>query len=417
MAAILVPATRSEMLRTVTAMRNRIIFTLTHDSKETAMWNRIGFKVHKNHMSTSFGTEVNLVETHVDWGSQAKLHPARIRGRKWLPGSASPNYPEFLKPPKDGFPYVFTPQEDTTASPEECAVAVRKVVREVLERSNNGAVLFRGLPLQTAEDFSRVVNSLGLKLMWYEGGVAVRSEIAKGVNTASDEPPEFCIEPHNELSYTSHFPEKIIFFCLDPPSPGAGGETVISDVREILPRLDKDVVDKFEKLGVMYWHHLPSHTPGAYLSWQKSFQTEDRAVVEKHMLENNTSWRWEDDNLSWWITLPPMFKYRGKKLWFCSVHVNNASYFSAHPLWFNKDIPDHHFPFHTYYGDGTDIEAEVLQHIRDVHWQVSMGFQLQKGDFLVLNNMYCQHARLGFTGKRKLAVALAMQDQVYPEDC
>ncbi|CAH1243672.1 Hypp7138 [Branchiostoma lanceolatum] len=380
------------------------------------VWSRISHKVHNSHSSTSFVTEVNLVETHVDWASRAKLHPARIRGRKWLPGSASPNYPEFLKPPKDGYPYVFTPKDGTTASPEGCAVAVRKVVHEVLEKNKNGAVLFRGLPLQTAEDFSRVVNNMGLKLMRYEGGGAVRSEIAKDVNTASDEPPEFCIEPHNELVYTSHFPEKVIFFCLDPPSPGAGGETVIADVREILPRLDKDVVDKFEKLGVMYWYRLPTHSPGAYLSWQKSFQTEERAAVEKYMIANNTNWRWEDDSLSWCITLPPMFKYRGQKLWFCSVHINNASYFKAHPLWFNKDLPDHDFPYTTYYGDGTDIEAEVIQHIRDVHWQVSMGFQMQKGDLLVLNNMYCQHARLGFTGKRKLAVALAMQDQDYPED-
>ncbi|XP_066298304.1 uncharacterized protein [Branchiostoma lanceolatum] len=378
-------------------------------------WSRISHKVHNSHASTSFGTEVTLVETHVDWASRAKLHPARIRGRKWLPGSASPNYPEFLKPPKDGYPYVFTPEGDTTASPEGCAAAVRKVVHEMLENKKSGAVLFRGLPLQTAEDFSRVVNNTGLKLMRYEGGGAVRSEIAKDVNTASDEPPEFCIELHNELVYTSHFPEKVIFFCLDPPSPGAGGETVIADVREILPRLDKDVVDKFEKLGVMYWHHLPSHTPGAYHSWQKAFLTEDRAAVEKHMMANDTSWRWEDGNISWWITLPSMFKYRGQKLWFCGP-VNHASHFKAHPLWFDKDLPDHHFPFTTYYGDGTDIEADVLQHIRDVLWQVSMGFQMQKGDLLVLNNMYCQHARLGFTGKRKLAVALAKQHQDYPED-
>ncbi|XP_035699278.1 uncharacterized protein LOC118431937 isoform X2 [Branchiostoma floridae] len=521
------------------------------------------------------GAALQLVEAHVDWASQLTAHPARIRGRKWLPGSHSPKFPEFLAQPKDGYVHVFTPVEKVDCSPEECAPAMRQVIRDVLERRKEGALLFRGLPLVTAEDFSRALVKLGLKLINYEGGSGIRQRLAEAVDTASDEPPEFCIEPHNEMAYTPHFPEKVMFFCLDPPSPGAGGETVIADVREILPRLDKDVVDKFEKLGVMYWHHLPSHTPGAYNSWQKLFQTEDRAAVEKHLIANNTSWKWEDDNLSWWITMPPMLTYRGEKLWFCSVHVNNASYFSAHPLWFNKDIPDHHFPFHTYYGDGTDIEAEVLQHIRDVHWQiiffcldppspgaggetvisdvrevlsrldkdvvdkfeklgvmywkhlpshtpgayfswqtsfqtedravvekqmialanntnwrwedgnlsmwnilypmykyrgeklwlcvahgghasylkahplwfdkdipdhhfpfttyygdgtdietevlqhirdvhwqVSMGFQMQKGDLLVLNNIYCQHARLSYTGKRKLAVALAKQDQV-----
>ncbi|XP_078575909.1 dapdiamide synthesis protein DdaC-like [Branchiostoma floridae x Branchiostoma japonicum] len=408
MAAILLNASNSATLRSITTVLSRT-----------------GVKVHNNHKvnkvcfsqaSALNGAALQLVETHIDWASQLAAHPVRIRGRKWLPGSHSPQFPEFLAPPKDGYVHVFTPVEKVDCSPEECAPAMRQVIRNVLERRKEGALLFRGLPLATAEDFSRALVNLGLKLTNYEGGSGVRQRLAEAVDTASDDPPEFCIEPHNEMAYTPHFPEKVMFFCLDPPSPGAGGETVIADVREILPRLDKDVVDKFEKLGVMYWHHLPSHTPGAYLSWQKSLQTEDRAAVEKHMRANNTSWKWEDDNLSWWITLPSMLTYRGEKLWFCAIHGNNASYFKAHPLWFDKDIPDHHFPFTTYYGDGTDIKAEVLQHIRDVHWQVSMGFQLQKGDSLVLNNMYCQHARLGFTGKRKLAIALAMQDQDYPED-
>ncbi|XP_078657366.1 dapdiamide synthesis protein DdaC-like [Branchiostoma floridae x Branchiostoma belcheri] len=363
------------------------------------------------------GATVQLVETQVDWASQLQAHPARIRGRKWLPGSDSPKYPEFLAPPKDGYVHVYTPAGKVDCSPEHCAPSVRQVIRDVLERHKEGALLFRGLPLATAEDFSRVVVNLGLKLTSYKGGGGIRHRLAEAVDTASDEPPELCIEPHHELAYTNHYPEKIMFFCIDPPPPGTGGETVLADARDILSRLDKDVVEKFRRLGVMYTHYLPSRGPGIYNSWQATFQSEVKSEVEEHLKAHNIHWKWEDDGaMRNWTVLPALYKYRGDWVWFTVPHAENSSYMKNTPYWADKDLPHHMYPQHTYYGDGTDIEQDVLQHIRDTIWQVAAGFQLQKGDLLVLNNIYCQHARLGFTGKRKLAVALAMQDQDYMED-
>ncbi|KAI8509997.1 hypothetical protein Bbelb_124250 [Branchiostoma belcheri] len=354
----------------------------------------LAYKVRSCQASAVSGATVQLVETQVDWASQLKAHPARIRGRKWLPGSDSPNYPEFLAPPEDGYVHVYTPAGKVDCSPEHCAPSVRQVIRDVLERRKEGALLFRGLPLATAEDFSKVVINLGLKLTSYKGGGGIRHRLAEAVDTASDEPPELCIEPHHDLAYTSHYPEKIMFFCIDPPPPGTGGETVLADARDILPRLDKDVVEKFRRLGVMYTHYLPSRGPGIYNSWQATFQSEVKSEVEEHMKAHNIHWKWhEDGSMTNWTVLPALHKYRETRTSPITCTTQN-----------------------TYYGDGSDIEKDVLQHIRDTIWQVAAGFQLHKGDLLVLNNIYCQHARLGFTGKRKLAVALAMQDRDYPED-
>ncbi|CAH1243664.1 Hypp7136 [Branchiostoma lanceolatum] len=375
------------------------------------------YKVRFCEASAVSGDAVRLVETRVDWASQLTAHPARIRGRKWLPGSHSPKFPEFLAPPKDGYVNVFTPIEKLDCSPEQCAPSMRQVIHNVMERRKEGALLFRGMPLATAEDFSRALVNLGLKLTSYKGGGGIRHRLAEAVDTASDEPPDVCIEPHHDLAYTNHYPEKIMFFCIDPPPPGTGGETVLADVRDILPRLDRDVVEKFRKLGVMYTHHLPSRGPGIYNSWQETFQMEDKSEVEEHMKAHNIHWKWHDDGaMTNWTVLPAMHKYRGDWVWFTVPHANNSSYMKNNPYWVDKAVPDHLYPQHTYYGDGSDIEQGVLQHIRESIWQVTMGFQLQKGDLLVLNNIYCQHARLSFTGKRKLAVALAMQDQDYPED-
>ncbi|XP_019616230.1 PREDICTED: uncharacterized protein LOC109463803 [Branchiostoma belcheri] len=377
------------------------------------------YKVRFCQASAVSGATVKLVETQVDWASQLQAHPARIRGRKRLAGSQSPNFPEFLSPPKEGYINVYTPAGKVDCSPEDCATSMRQVIRDVLEKRKEGALLFRGLPLATAEDFSRAVVNLGLKLTTYRGGGGIRHRLTEAVDTASDEPPELCIEPHHELAYTNHYPEKIMFFCIDPPAPGTGGETVLADARDILPRLDKAVVEKFRRLGVMYTHYLPSGTrgPDTYNSWQATFLTEDKYEVEEHLKAHNIHWKWyEDGSMMNWTVLPAMHKYRGDWVWFTVAHSNNNSYIKTTPYWSDKVVPDHMYPQHTYYGDGTDIEQDVLQHIRDTIWQVAMGFQVQKGDLLVLNNIYCQHARLGYTGKRNLAVALALQDQDYPED-
>ncbi|XP_066299126.1 dapdiamide synthesis protein DdaC-like [Branchiostoma lanceolatum] len=354
-----------------------------------------------------------LVEAQIDWSSEVVSSAPQIRGRAFLPGSESPKFPELLSPPRTGdAPRVFVPSGSVGTLPEDCAVEVRRVVHDLMKTRDEGAVLFRGLPLSTTQDFSRVVNNLGLKMTRsYKGGIGIRRQTDESVYTASDEPPEWCIEPHNELAQSNNSPEKVIFFCVDPPCPGAGGETVLTDVRQILPRLDKKVVKKFRELRVMYKHYVPSRGHGEYLCWQTMFQTEDRSVVEEFLRTNNIQWTWENNNaLLWWIILPAVRMYRGTLLWFNSAHINNITCLKLHPHWCDKDIPDHCHPTNTFYGDGTDIETEVLQHIRDVTWQLAVGFQMKKGDLLVLNNMYCQHARLSYTGTRKLAFAMGMQD-------
>ena len=68
------------------------------------------------------------------------------------------------------------------------------------------------------------------------------------------------------------------------------------------------------------------------------------------------------------------------------------------------EIPDHEQPSHTCYGDGSDIEPAVLQHILATTWTCAVGFKWKKGDLLVLDNLAVQHGRLGFIGERKLLV-------------
>ena len=63
---------------------------------------------------------------------------------------------------------------------------------------------------------------------------------------------------------------------------------------------------------------------------------------------------------------------------------------------------DSMYPAHATYGDGTDIEPEVIQHIRATNWNCAVGFQWRTGDIVVLDNLAVMHSRLSFTGERRI---------------
>ncbi len=63
-------------------------------------------------------------------------------------------------------------------------------------------------------------------------------------------------------------------------------------------------------------------------------------------------------------------------------------------------------PNNTYYGDGSQIEPEVLEEIRVAYQQEKIMFPWQQGDLLMLDNLSIAHSRTPFVGKRKVVVAM-----------
>ena len=69
---------------------------------------------------------------------------------------------------------------------------------------------FRGLPLRSVEDFSEFLNSVGYETRT-EGVTGYRTSVAPNVETASDDPKEYSMELHNDGSYYTHPPRKVLF--------------------------------------------------------------------------------------------------------------------------------------------------------------------------------------------------------------
>ena len=66
-----------------------------------------------------------------------------------------------------------------------------------------------------------------------------------------------------------------------------------------------------------------------------------------------------------------------------------------------------YYSFHSTYGDGEEFEPEVIDHLRSMTWKNAMALKLEPGDVLILDNLMCQHSRVGFEADRRLIVSLA----------
>ena len=88
-----------------------------------------------------------------------------------------------------------------------------------------------------------------------------------------------------------------------------------------------------------------------------------------------------------------------KKTWFNQATTHHCSFYRISQ---GDKIPDNKCPGHSFYGDGSDIEPAVIQHLLAAAWSCAVGFKWRKGDLLVLDNLSVLHGRLGFEGDRKI---------------
>ena len=99
----------------------------------------------------------------------------------------------------------------------------------------------------------------------------------------------------------------------------------------------------------------------------------------------------------------------GVKTWFNQVYNHNNTHENSMPRFVGADIPDNKMPRHTLYGNGRDIEPEVLQHMRTCASD-SVGmrcwFQVAARWFVSAGQSDCFTRAAGFYWRRKILVYL-----------
>jgi alpha-ketoglutarate-dependent taurine dioxygenase len=274
--------------------------------------------------------------------------------------------------------------------------------------STNGAVLLRGPGISTAEDFHRVVNVFGVPLGTYRGGNTPRSAVTTGIYTSTEYPAQYDISLHNEMSYANRWPERLYFCCLK--AADSGGATPVTDGRALLADLDADVRHEFETRGVMYRQNLHGGF-GLGKSWQQTFETGDRAVVEEFLRDAQAEFTWTaDDALRVSQTRPAVRTHpvTGERVWFNQAdqwHPSNLPPAEAEALLSIVDR-DEDLPHSVAYGDGGAIPVEHLDHVRQTARRNELAVPWQPGDIMMIDNMLVLHGRQAFAGSRRVVVSM-----------
>ncbi|HCL3751691.1 TPA: TauD/TfdA family dioxygenase [Pseudomonas aeruginosa] len=269
----------------------------------------------------------------------------------------------------------------------------------------HGGILFRGFAVDGAEGFSQAVQGFSPNMLDYLERAAARQEVAHRVFTSTEFSPDGWIPPHHEMSYSHNWPSYIHFYCQTPPA--TQGRTPLADERRVSARIPEAIRQRFLRHGVCY---VRNYGPEIDLTWQEGFQTDSRAEVEAYCRQTGTQWTWLDDQrLNTRQVRQAMVRHplSGEPLWFNHAHmfhVSNMPPALARALL--DEVGEQGLPRNAYYGDGSPIEAEVLDTIRAAYGEETRAFAWERGDVLMLDNFISVHGREPYTGERKVLVAM-----------
>jgi alpha-ketoglutarate-dependent taurine dioxygenase len=271
----------------------------------------------------------------------------------------------------------------------------------------HGALLFRGFTLTSLSSFREFAEATSEGLMSYSEPSTTRTELTERIYTTTEYPATEKIALHSEMSYSNVWPMKIWFHCVRPAD--AGGETPIGDTRKVFNLLDPKITDNFNRKKIMY---VRNYGAGLGLSWETVFNTTDKSSVENYCRENHVEYEWIDETrLRTRHVRQAIAKHprTGQSVWFNQAHIHNILNFPAEfreallSMVESKEFP---LDINCVYGDGSPIEASVLEEIRDVYAQSTISFPWLSGDVLMLDNMLISHGRNPFSGPRKVVVTM-----------
>lgn len=270
----------------------------------------------------------------------------------------------------------------------------------------HGAVLFRGFPLATAEDFDRFVAAFGFENFPYEDSLsnAVRVNRTPRVFTANEAPPTVEIFLHHEMAQTPRYPSRLFFFCEQPAEQGGATPICRSDLLwsrlvERCPDFAQACVEK----GLTYSNVMPSSNDpnsGMGRSWQSTLRANTREEAEQRLRSLGYRWEWLDDGCLRATTpvLPAVH----------TLAPGRSSFFNqliaAYCGW--KDSRNDPAKSITF-GDGTPLDGTAVRVAIALAEELTFDIPWQKGDVAFVDNLVAMHGRRTFSGSRKVLASLA----------
>jgi alpha-ketoglutarate-dependent taurine dioxygenase len=298
-------------------------------------------------------------------------------------------------------PLVLEPTEDGIDLAEWNATNREWVEAQLLV---HGGVLFRNFTLPSPADFERAAKAIYGELFGDYGDLP-KNAAGEKIYESTPYPPDQMILYHNESSHLPSWPRKISFHCVIPAK--SGGCTPVFDTREALKHIDAAVLNEVRSKGLMY---VRNFSKGVDPTWEAFFHTTDKATVEQMCRDAGSDFEWKSDgglrviNRSKGIVKHPKTK---EEMFFNQVQIHHIycvdedTREGLRALFDDQDLPRN-----VYYGDGSPIPDETMQHLGEVFEKIAVRFKWQKGDMIMLDNMLVTHARDSFEGPRHIVVAM-----------
>ncbi|BDD54777.1 hypothetical protein MAP00_000367 [Monascus purpureus] len=223
------------------------------------------------------------------------------------------------------------------------------VLTKLLAR--HGTLLFRGLPIHNAEDFS---------------------ELATHLAPANESPKEVLIYSHSESPQVPHAPEYIFFY--GHRVPVKGGETPISSSLELFYRAQRLNAPS----GV--WKEIQDGDD------EPTRRRKIEAQISRYGRHTYTTWEWTDDGKTLVLThrLPAIHTQPNTNLH--TLFTRLAGYFK-YSQGGRKNVTQQ------LYGDGTPIPEIFLERLAKITDEIRIPHKWRRGDVLVYDNIIAQHGR------------------------
>ncbi|MEP0265319.1 TauD/TfdA family dioxygenase [Dokdonia sp.] len=264
-----------------------------------------------------------------------------------------------------------------------------------------GAMLFRGFEVEGSEGFNNLLPFIFEEEIEYKQRTSPRHTVVGNVYTSTDYPNNQKIHMHTESSYSALWANRICFYA--NVVSNIGGQTPIADVRKVMDSLDASIIKKFEEKGVMYIRNIQT---GVGMTWKEIYQVESKIELEEMLDKTKVKYSWIGDDslrISW--VRPALQKHpaTNETVWF-----NHAYFYSKHLLddFILEVISEDDLPFLSFYGDGSEIEKDVIEAIKEAYEQNLILFKWEKNDVLLLDNMLFAHGRMPYEGERQILVAM-----------
>ncbi|TGL03259.1 taurine dioxygenase [Leptospira bouyouniensis] len=330
-------------------------------------------------------------------------------------------------------PLVYEPLEDIQI--ENLTDWIRSHQNEWREDlKNHGAILFRSFPVHEALDFQSILYATEeKKLGEFYLGTSPRDQVVKHVFTASELPPHYPIMQHAEMSFLDN-PPKLLFFYAEKAS-AFGGETPLTDLREVYHHVHPKIKEKIEKHGIRYRRRYDGPSKKSRFSlwktkrWDEMFGTTNLEEVKKIAEQNRFQLEWfgkdsltitneqsgfrihPEANTIAWHNHSQTFHYQAavSEVWKIVKRQKTIRSLGVAILLtlltiLKRLAGQKSHDVHVTYGNGEEISVNEMKSISDVFWKHMVAFPWQTGDVLIIDNFSVSHGRLPFTGPRRILV-------------